>query len=154
NCLIHPDDLAHFIRVHQNLHFVGHNVSFDFWVVEQHLRQRGEAQARLLWWQIAETGRLHDTMLLDMLVRLARDDSFPDQRNLAVVAKQYAGLEISKDDPYRTRYGEIIGQDWSQVEEGFFAYAIKDALVTRLTYLAIRGQALRLVERFGRYSAD
>jgi hypothetical protein len=93
-------------------------------------------------------------MLLDMLVRLARDDRYPDPRDLATVTREYTGLEISKDDPYRLRYGEMIGKDWDTVEGGFFDYAIKDAIVTRLAYLEIRKQARALVEAFGRHSTD
>src|SRR5262245_13538606 len=154
SCLIHPDDVGRFVLAHKSLHFVCHNAAFDFWVVEDHLRQRGEEQARAAWWDIAARNRLHDSMLLDMLVRLARDDSYPDMRDLAVVARDYTGLAISKDDPYRRRYGEIIGQDWGKVEKGFFDYAIRDALVVRPTYRAIRKQALALVEEFGRSSSD
>lgn len=154
NYLIHPDDLGTFILAHRSLHFICHNSSFDFWVVENHLRQRGEDSARQAWWAIADQNRLHDSMLLDALVRLATDDSYPSPRDLAVVAKQYAGLEISKDDPYRQRYGEIIGADWQWIEDGFFAYAVKDAIVTRLAYLVLRQQGLKLVEEFGRYNSD
>jgi hypothetical protein len=154
SCLIHPDDVGQFVLAHWDLHLVCHNAAFDFWAVEDHLRRRGEEEARRAWWEIAEANRLHDSMLLDMLVRLARDDSFPDPRNLAVVTKHYAGLEVDKEDPYRLRYGEIIGRDWGAVEEGFFRYAIKDAIVTRPTYLAIRRQALALAEEFDRHGSD
>ena len=51
-------------------------------------------------------------------------------RNLADVGQQYAGMEISKEDPFRMRYGEIIGVDWAGVEDGFFEYAVKDVIVT------------------------
>jgi hypothetical protein len=152
--LILPDDLGNFILAHRHLHFICHNAAFDFWVVEQHLRRRGEEKARQAWWTIAEHNRLHDSMLLDMLVRSARDDSFPAPRDLAVVATQYTNLTITKDDPYRKRYGEILGQDWNGIEAGFFDYAVKDAIVTRPTYLAIRKLALALIEKFGRYSND
>jgi DNA polymerase I-like protein with 3'-5' exonuclease and polymerase domains len=154
SCLIHPGDVGRFVLAHRGLHWIGHNSPFDFWVVEQHLRRRGEEEARKAWWQIAEQNRLHDSMYLDMLVRLARDDSYPDPRDLGSVARHYAGLEITKDDPYRMRYAEIIGKDWDEVEEGFFQYGIKDAIVTRPTYLAIRKQALALAEAFGRHGGD
>jgi DNA polymerase I-like protein with 3'-5' exonuclease and polymerase domains len=136
------------------MHWICHNAAFDFWVVERHLRDRGEEQAVQAWWTIASSNRLHDSMILDMLVRLAKDDSYPDMRDLAVIARRYAGLEVSKDDPYRMRYGEIINKDWPQVEEGFFDYAIRDAIVTRPAYAALRKQALAIVEQFGRHSSD
>src|SRR5262249_43496299 len=89
-----------------------------------------------------------------MLLRLARDDTFPAPRDLAVVAREYAGLSITKEDPYRLRYGEILGKEWKEVEEGFFAYAIRDAIVTRPAYLAIRQQGLNVRAGFGDGAAD
>jgi site-specific DNA-adenine methylase/DNA polymerase I-like protein with 3'-5' exonuclease and polymerase domains len=154
SCLVHPDDLGQFILTHRQLHIICHHATFDFWVVVDHLTRRGEEQARRSWWEIADKNRLHDSMLLDMLVRSAKDDSFPDPRNLAVVAKQYADLTITKEDPYRKRYGEIMGQDWDGIDQGFLDYAIRDAIVTRPTYLAIRKQALAVAEKFGRDSSD
>jgi hypothetical protein len=148
SCLIHPDDVGRFLLVHGDLEWVGHNVAFDFWVVEKHLRERGEQVPLALWWQIAGDGRLRDSMLLDMLLRLARDDSYPNPRGLDEVAGEYAGLEITKDDPYRLRYGEIIGQDWSVIDTGFFDYVIKDAIVTRAAYVEIRKQAEQLLADF------
>src|SRR5262249_58246052 len=126
----------------------------ESWGVGDPLRGGGGEQGGAVGWVIAARNRLHDSMLLDMLVRLARDDSYPNMRDVAVVTRDYAALAISKDDPYRRRYGEIIGQDWGKVEKGFFDYAIRDAIVTRPTYRAIRKQALALVEEFGRSSSD
>jgi len=130
SCLVHPEDVGKFVLTHKAMHWVCHHSAFDFWVIERHLPESAEKQALQAWWAIVSNNRLHDSMLLDMVVRLAKHDSYPDPRNLAVVAKQYAALKISKDDPYRTRYGEIIGKDWETVEDGFFSYAVKDAIVT------------------------
>jgi hypothetical protein len=154
SCLLHPLDVPRFVLAHRTLHIICHNAAFDFWVVEQHLRSLGAEEALHAWWDLAERNRLHDSMLLDMLVRLARDDSYPDPRDLAAVARDYAGLQISKDDPYRKRYGEIIGKDWDDVEEGFFTYGVKDAVVTRPAYLAIRRQALALADEYARHGGD
>src|SRR5262249_45973508 len=45
--------------------------------------------------------------------------------------------------------GEIIGQDWKEVDENFFSYAAKDAVATLPTYLAILARAERLAAEFG-----
>jgi hypothetical protein len=146
--IVHPTDLSRFLLVHRDVRFICHHSAFDFWAIEQHLRQRGEKEALALWWDIAASGRLHDSMLLDMLVRLARDDSYPDPRRLDEIGRDYAGLEITKDDPYRMRYGEIIGRDWDTVDPNFFDYAIKDAIVTKAAYGEIRRQAEQLLADF------
>ena len=147
SCLIHPDDVGRFVLAHRGLRFVCHNAAFDFWVIEHHLRRRGEEEARSAWWAAADDGRLHDTMLLDALVRLATDDTFPRPLPLDAVAREYAGLEVDKNDPYRLRYAEIISADWAAVEEGFFVYAIKDSIVTLAAHRELRRRALALAER-------
>jgi DNA polymerase I-like protein with 3'-5' exonuclease and polymerase domains len=147
SCLVHPEDVGAFVLAHQGLRVVCHHAAFDFWVIEEHLRRRGEEEAREVWWTIADRGRLHDSMLLDALVRLARDDTAPVSRGLGVVAQEYAGVEVDKEDPYRRRYGEIIGADWSAVEPGFFTYAVKDAIATRLAHAELRRRAAALAVR-------
>lgn len=149
HCLIHPDHVGAFVLAHRARRFVFQNVMFDFWVVAQHLEDRGEQEALRCWWAMVDEGRVHDTMILDMLVRLARTDAFPGYRDLAVLGREYAGLEITKDDPYRKRYGEIVGRDWADVEPGFFEYAIKDPIVTWHVHQTQREQAAALAEAAG-----
>jgi hypothetical protein len=154
NCLLRPDQVAEFILAHPEAHFVFHNVAFDFWVVDRHLRDRGEESARRAWWDACDRNRMSDTMLLDQLIELARRDAGPRPRDLATVGRLYAGLEISKDDPYRLRYGEIIDRDWAEVEEGFFAYAIKDPIVTIHAYRKMLLVARELSDRAGKSCPD
>jgi hypothetical protein len=92
---------------------------------------------------------MHDTMLLDELIRLARTDAYPRPRDLGVVALEYTGLEIDKDDPFRLRYGDIIGRDWAAVERGFFDYGIKDPIATLVAYHPMRAEAIKLMEAHG-----
>ena len=93
--------------------------------------------------------RMHDTMLLDELIRLARTDADPSPATWPSSRAEYAGLVIDKDDPYRVRYGEIIGRDWAGVERGFFDYAIKDPIATLAAYTAMRREAVGLMEDHG-----
>jgi hypothetical protein len=147
-CLVHPDQVGAFILAHPRARYVFFNVAFDFWVVDRHLSSRGEVAARRLWWAACDESRMCDAMLLDMLIELARSGAETKRRDLAAVGRQYARLEISKDDPYRLRYGEIIGRDWDELEEGFFAYAIKDAIVTFHAYRKMTLEANRLMAEF------
>jgi DNA adenine methylase len=152
--LVHPDDLAAFVLAHPDVRWVCHNAAFDFWVLERHLREHGHQEALDTWWRVADEDRLGDSMLLDGLLRLARNDSFPAPRNLEVVAKEYAGLEIDKADPYRMRYGELIGKPWPPGDRGFLDYAIKDAIATWPAYQEIRRQATTLANAHARIDLD
>lgn len=140
--LIRPTDLQAFIDEHSDAHFVAHNASFDFETIRAALRDP------LPWVNVAEEGRLHDTMILDSLIRLAKDDSYPRPRDLGTLAKAYLGLFIDKDDPFRLRYGELIDKPWELADPGFFTYAIKDAIVTRKLWAVLSAIAAKLIKPF------
>src|SRR5262245_49202577 len=146
SCLIHPDQVGRFIVAHPRARLVFHSCAFDFWVIDRHLLERGEEEARKAWWDACDKNRMSDTMLLDQLIELARRDADPVPRDLSIVGRLYAGLEIDKDDPYRRRYAEIIGKDWAEVEEGFFSYAIKDPIVTFHAYRKMVLEAHRIMD--------
>ena len=158
--LIHPDDVGEFLLTHSQAEFVCHNVAFDFWVIHEHLTETGEVDALNFWLHLVKVHRLHDTMLLDILLRLARgagvnndETRGVEPRNLAVVTRFYTGLEISKEDPYRLRFGELIDCDWETADPGFFQYAIKDAICTLLVYQIVRSQAVEVMTAHGHRSA-
>ena len=87
-------------------------------------------------------------MFLDALIRLARDDSYPQFRTLGVLAKAYLGVVVDKEDPYRLRYAELIDKPWEDADPGFFTYAIKDAIVTRKLWATLSAIASQMVKPF------
>jgi hypothetical protein len=150
--LIHPDDLGVFLLAHTDLSVVFHNAAFDFWVVHEHLSRHKQRRAAAVWMENLRYRRLHDTMLLEMLVRLAdgteNRPSLPPH-DLGEVADQYVGVKLDKDSPYRLRFGELIGANWSNVDSGFFAYALPDAMATARAYPALRRRGLDLMKEYG-----
>lgn len=140
--LIRPEDLQAFIDLHSQAEFVAHNASFDFAVVRKALKDP------LPWVEVAHSGRLHDTMILDSLIRLARDDSYPNPRDLGTLSKMYLGVVIDKDDPFRLRYSELLDRSWDSVDVGFLRYAIKDAIATRKLWDVLRRIASDLIKPF------
>ena len=145
SAVIHPDQVGRFILAHPRARYVFHNIVFDFAVIDHHLQECGEEEARQAWWDACEANRMHDTMILDQLIGLARRDAEPRPRNLADVGREYARMEISKEDPFRLRFGELIGADWAGVEDGFFEYAVKDVIVTLHAFRAMLLEAQRLM---------
>ena len=128
---IHPDQLGQFIRHHAQAYWCCHNATFDFWVTAQALQADPAALAS--WWDIAGDARLYCTMLGDALIRLAKIDSEPINRDLGKVAAEYCGLQIDKADPFRLRYGELIGLPaaaWPDTQPGFWTYAACDPIAT------------------------
>lgn len=140
--LIRPEDLDAFLDLHSQADFVAHNASFDFAVIRKVLKDP------LPWVEVAHSGRLHDTMILDALIRLARDDSYPNPRDLGTLSKLYLGVVIDKDDPFRLRYSELLDRSWDSVDVGFFRYAIKDAIATRKLWDVLRRIASDLIKPF------
>src|SRR6056297_281378 len=140
--LIKPENLGAFIQAHYQAHFVAHNASFDFAVIRQAI---GSDAA---WVAVADHGRLHDTMVLDSLIRLGRNDTYPSPRDLGTLAKLYLNVEIDKNDPYRRRYAELIDCPWDQADPGVFTYAIKDAIVTWQLFRKLTAIAAKIGEPF------
>jgi hypothetical protein len=140
--LIRPGDLQDFIDAHDQAEFVAHNAAFDFEVIRSSLRDPKR------WVEITDQGRLHDTMIADALVRLGSDDSYPQNRDLGTLAKIYLGVVIDKEDPFRLRYGELIGKPWEEAEAGFFSYAVKDAIATRKLWPILTAIAAKQISPF------
>ena len=160
--VIHPECLARFLLQHRDAHFVAHNAQFDFWVIDRHLGDRGEIEACRVLWDACHEGRLHDTMILDMLIQLATgryrnvsgSRSGEDEAakvypgNLAAIAADYTTMRLSKDDPYRLRFGELVAlsaAEWEHVDPQFFAYAVPDAIAVQRLYPAMAEVAYGLM---------
>lgn len=147
HAVLDPRQLPEFIRRHRDVLLVGHNFAFDYWVVRESLPTVADAE----WWErMAEDGLMDDTMLLDFLVRIADPNAAATDgmRNLDQVAK-LVGMGADKTSPYRRRFHELIGQDWSNADRGFFDYAIEDTHVTWHVYKHLREKAAALAHRAG-----
>jgi DNA polymerase I-like protein with 3'-5' exonuclease and polymerase domains len=143
--IVHPDQVLDFIEAHADCHWVGWNTSFDWHVIDGHLFSlfnRGGGgdwldvvqTVRVAWVKALTEGRMRDAMILDFLSRLAnpRSNVFA-MRNLGQAAAEL-GMVADKDSDYRLRFGEIINKDWSEVDQGFFDYAIGDVIATHAYY--------------------
>lgn len=153
SAVIHPRQLGHFVDSHSNTLLVGHNIQFDYWVVLLHFEERNWS-ADEVWKQLPDKGLMDDTMYLDFLVRLGTHSSDlvrgekegKGTRNLGEVARDY-GLEADKESPYRLRFHELIGRDWSTVDRGFFDYAVEDARVTWHVYDRLSQRAMEIAAK-------
>jgi DNA polymerase I-like protein with 3'-5' exonuclease and polymerase domains len=145
HALVHPRDVDRFLTDHADRHFVTHNAAFDFHVLAKHTTP----VVQQLLWKMVDEGRLSDTMILDMLIRLAKHDEFPDPRDLGTVANKWADMPLDKADPYRLRYAEIRRQPWTDIDVGFWTYAIKDPIATWHAYGPMRDEARKLALRHG-----
>ena len=108
-----------------------------------------------VWRELADRDQLHDTMLLDQLIALAKSDADPRSRSrsrdLGLVASEFTDIRLDKNDPYRLRYSELLDADWSKAKKGFFEYAVNDALATIRVWKAMKQEAMKSVSpgRFG-----
>ncbi|MFM7316638.1 MAG: hypothetical protein ACKO5E_06790, partial [bacterium] len=151
--IIHPDDLEAFFIMHRHDHFVTHKVDFDFWVFDKFFSSRSSPAKQILW-DCCNEGRLHCSMILDKLVRLADSSltgahkGFVKNRNLSEVSRTWSHVRPDKEDPYRLRFGELKGLDktaFQSVDEGFFKYAAEDAIAVWTIYPELVAHAENLL---------
>lgn len=123
-------------------HIVFHNAPFDVDVF-------CEAAPDLwpLFLHALEQDRIHDTMWLDMLVRLA-DGVFDipkweagqwvttqfQQRSLETLAKEYCGIELNKDPNVRLGFAQFEDKP---LPDNFREYALEDAKATYSVWQAL-----------------
>lgn len=159
--LIHADRLAEFVLTHRNQHWCGQNFQFDWHVLYRHC----DRSVQRVLWDLGTKNQLSDTMVLDQLIQLAtgryrHSGASHSQEtklypvNLAVLASEFGVGELDKTDPYRLRYGELIGLTEAEIEghpefEGFAAYALKDVLAVYGIYPKQRELAIDLMRRVG-----
>lgn len=143
-----PKDMCHRLRLalsDAETHVVGHNVTFDYQVA-----CKVEPTLRPLFLRAAEEGRLHDTMLLDILWGLAtgRYDrpsysaatntwsvADPRNRGLDDVALDVCGMTLVKDNSIRLCFGQFKGRPLTDLPPQFIAYSRQDAVATRRVYV-------------------
>jgi hypothetical protein len=123
--VVHSEDVGDFIKRHSRHRWYGYNVAFDFWVL---------ASCRSLW-DVANDNRLFCLRLLRRLLKLAETGVPERQGTLADACREYAIEEPDKSDPYRLRYGELIGLSKEEIlahpeAQGFLSYALFDSVVT------------------------
>jgi len=150
HAVLRPDQLPEFIRQHSDVLLVGHNIAFDYWVVWKEIHRWMGVGLWEQWERLPDAGLMDDTMLLDFLVRIADPNAAATDgmRNLDQVAR-LVGMGADKQSPYRLRFHELLGQDWSKADQGFFQYAVEDTHVTWHVYQHLREKAAALAHRAG-----
>jgi hypothetical protein len=141
-----PDQLPAFIGAHADAHWIAHHLAFDYFVVRQYLASRRAAR---IWQDLADNLQLHCTLTLAQLVDIAeRDDLRSNSYSLAALGERYLGLRLDKNDPYRCRFGELVGHDWDQpVDLRFLEYALPDAIICYRLWQALRNRCQELARR-------
>lgn len=147
HAVLRPEQFSDFFLLHRHHEFVGHNWAFDHWVLDKYLGEHSHVLALAVLWQLVEENKVHDTMLLDMLVRLARGEGEKGHgegkllaRNLGKLSQAYGVTEADKESPYRTRFSEL----WQELSwhfphlRPFFDYAVTDTIATVELYHKLR----------------
>lgn len=156
--VLQPNQLSSFISLHHRAEFAFFNVSFDYYVVEKELLKgstgvsRNKEEPVELWRQIYQEGRFHDLMLLDQLLRLARNDPRGVfQRDLGSVSLDYGINWINKQDEHRAEYRQILGREleWPNLARDWFDYAVRDTVAVAAIYPRMIEESKQAYERAG-----
>lgn len=136
-----PERLAEFLKLHssEGTHFVFHNAAFDFAVIDRYLVLSEDADTRSVLWMAVDSNRVHDTMFLAALISLAKRDCDLTP-SLKDACSEHLGTVLEKDK-YRHRFDEIKETSWSDVDFGFFRYAMTDAIATWFLFAVLTHKA-------------
>lgn len=131
--------VAFLLRGHY--HLVFHNVAFD-WPVLVAADPSLEGPLRAA----AEEGRIHDTLILEQLIQIARGSAAVDEKviryaKLSDLAKRRAGMTLHKDNEddagrvIRTTFDRFIDPS-TKIPPEYLEYAAKDAEATYRVFIS------------------
>lgn len=140
--VLDPSSLHAFLldKLSSSAHLVFHNIAFDVPVL-----LKAFPDLRDPFFRAADAGRLHDTMLLEVLLQMASGSGaidktlFKSYHSLSDLALRRTGLRLNKDDNIRCAFGQFVGRvDALQdpAHRGYLEYALQDAVATLLVYQA------------------
>lgn len=119
-----------------SISFVLHNGAFDFACLAA---EAGDEEFLRLVFDAYDAGRVHDTMIRQMLADIAHGEfrfAETDEGTKAVgyalddLAYRHLGVRLDKEGPWRLNYHELIGKPIEDWPEGAREYAKKDAEAT------------------------
>jgi hypothetical protein len=153
--ILQPEYLAAFLLLHKDAYFVGHDAAFAFWVIDAHLKEHRQEEARRVLWEACDEGRLLDTQILDMLLQLAtgqfRHAATAQEREgpirsdpLAIVAAAYLSLRLPDLNPHERAPSACVGGTLSTdspVQQTFFTRAALEAYTIAELYPALASLA-------------
>jgi hypothetical protein len=98
-CLIRPQRLGEFLRVHRGVLLVCHDVATFHWSVAEHLLRCEDWTGWKILWDFARGCRVHDVQLFDQLFRLVLQGGNPQPRELEKLAadRMPVGPRMEKD---------------------------------------------------------
>lgn len=110
---------------------IGHNIVFDFGVLAEHCGMLDLINQKYI------NNQVRDTKILELL-HLIRIGELHHQRrpSLQMLARQYLGSEITKNDDIRLHFADLEEQPIDQWPEEFVHYAKTDAIATWNVYQA------------------
>jgi hypothetical protein len=139
----HKADLCRMVRelLEDRFHLTFHNVAYDWPVLVT-----ADPSLEPLLRAAAEEGRIHDSLILEQLIQIARGSMAVDEKviryvSLSDLAKRRAGMTLHKDNEtsdglvVRTTFDRFLDPS-SRVPPEYLEYAAKDAEATYRVFIS------------------
>ncbi len=138
NCyIIRNQDVKEFLTMHQEHTLVFHNAPFDLNVLTK--------QVNFEFWDMIESGKIIDTMLLFQLVAIATRGYTHKRSSLDYVVSNLLNNTLPKDKDIRLTFGQYIKYtkedgsiSYSSVSKAHIVYACLDPVATLLCYNTLK----------------
>lgn len=129
--VFHKERLCDWIEtsLKSDKHLIFHNCSFDIHVLLEY-----RPSLKPLFIKAIRAKRIHDTLLLEKLIRIAKgatQEQLQGKATLKHLALRYAGMELNKDER-RVTFDQF--ENHKDVPPAYLTYAAEDAIATYKVY--------------------
>src|SRR5947209_6883643 len=111
-CLIRPERLGDFLRVHRKAEIAGHDAGRLHWAIADHLGRADDREGLDILWDYSRNLRFGDVGLLEQLVALARlgiEVRYPD---LAKQANESNASQVPDEQQLQSLVDEVGAGSW------------------------------------------
>jgi len=147
-CLVRPEAVGPFLRVHRDVGVTCHDAARLHWTILDHLTRAEDREALEILWGFSRDMRLADVGLLEQLGDLAErgfESPFKPLAKLAPGGVQ-ATLTDEPDEEPRSRFARAIDVSWEDVTPALKSAASKTAATVLEVYRDLIDRAALVVE--------
>jgi hypothetical protein len=146
-CLIRPERLGDFLRVHRKAEIAGYDAGRLHWAIADHLGRGGDREGLDILWDYSRDMRFGDVGLLEQLVALARQGIEVRYPDLAKLANESDASQVPDEQQLQSLFNELGGGSWDALTDDLRDGVSKITEIVLNRYEELTVEALHIIEQ-------